>query len=145
MRILLAIDDSEYGEAALRMVATQNRPESNAVRLITVLEPIIPLAFSETPVAYGKQLDEILRNRHKRATALLSRFARKLKDKGFRVTTALLEGDVRRSIVQAAEKWKANLIVVGSHSRRGLSRVVLGSVSEFVARHALCSVQIVRK
>jgi len=47
-------------------------------------------------------------------------------------------------IIDDAKKWGADLIVVGSHGRTGLDRFLLGSVSEAVARHAACSVEIVR-
>jgi nucleotide-binding universal stress UspA family protein len=145
MKILLAIDKSEYGRAALRMVGTQHDPSKHQIRILTVLEPLIPLAYTETPMVYGPRLDAMLRDRTKSAKSLLDRAATELRDKGFSVTTALREGDTRREIVQEAEKWRAKLIVVGSHSRKGMTRMVLGSVSEYVARHAHCSVEIVRR
>jgi len=48
-------------------------------------------------------------------------------------------------ILQQANEWGADLIVVGSHGRRGLSRFLLGSVSEAVALYAACSVEIIRQ
>ena len=53
-------------------------------------------------------------------------------------------GDIRDTIIDAAAEWRADLIVVGSHGQRGIQRFLLGSVAEFVARHAKCSVEIVR-
>jgi nucleotide-binding universal stress UspA family protein len=47
-------------------------------------------------------------------------------------------------IIDAAEAWKAELIVIGSHGRKGLQRFLLGSVAESIARHAACSVEIIR-
>ena len=47
-------------------------------------------------------------------------------------------------IIDSAAEWRADLIVVGSHGRSGIPRFLLGSVAEFVARHAKCSVEIVR-
>jgi nucleotide-binding universal stress UspA family protein len=47
-------------------------------------------------------------------------------------------------ILDCATKWKADLIVVGSHGKNGIQRLLLGSVSEYVATHAKCSVEIVR-
>ena len=54
-------------------------------------------------------------------------------------------GDPVESIVETARDWPAELVVIGSHGRGGLGRVVLGSVAEGVARHAPCPVLIVRK
>jgi nucleotide-binding universal stress UspA family protein len=53
-------------------------------------------------------------------------------------------GDPATAICQAAEEWRADLIVVGSHGRGGVGRVLLGSVADAVARHAACPVLIVR-
>jgi nucleotide-binding universal stress UspA family protein len=56
----------------------------------------------------------------------------------------VLTGSARRTIVEAAEAWGADLIVVGSHGYRSWERMLLGSVSQAVAAHAACSVEIVR-
>jgi nucleotide-binding universal stress UspA family protein len=53
-------------------------------------------------------------------------------------------GDPRSCILDVAKEWGADLIVLGSHGRRGLDRFLLGSVSETVAVHAPCSVRVVR-
>jgi len=54
-------------------------------------------------------------------------------------------GDPASSIAGAARDWAADLVVIGSHGREGVDRVLLGSVAEGVARHAPCPVLIVRK
>ena len=54
-------------------------------------------------------------------------------------------GDPVRSIVEAARDWPADLVVIGSHGRDGVGRILLGSVAEGVARHAPCPVLVVRK
>ena len=61
------------------------------------------------------------------------------------VTTEVIDGSPSRVIVETADEWKANLIVVGSHGHGFWSRVLLGSVSDSVVRHAHCSVVTVRK
>ena len=70
--------------------------------------------------------------------------ARELERAGFATSTTVQEGEPRQVILHCAATWRANLIVVGSHGKTGLDRLLLGSVSEHVARHALCSVEIVR-
>jgi nucleotide-binding universal stress UspA family protein len=47
-------------------------------------------------------------------------------------------------MLDGAAAWRADLIVVGSHGKTGLDRLLLGSVSEHIARHAPCSVEMVR-
>ena len=63
---------------------------------------------------------------------------------GFKVDSRVVENEVRTGILDAAHEWRADLIVLGSHGQKGLRKFLLGSVAEFVARHAHCSVQIVR-
>ena len=63
---------------------------------------------------------------------------------GLTVETAVRQGDPRTVIVDDADTWHADLIVVGSHGRTGLKRLVLGSVAQSVVAHAHCSVEVVR-
>jgi nucleotide-binding universal stress UspA family protein len=79
-----------------------------------------------------------------RAEDLVGHVAKVIEGAGFSVATVLKEGDAKREILAFAEEWQPDLIVVGSHGRTGADRFLLGSVSEAVARHAGCSVQIVR-
>jgi nucleotide-binding universal stress UspA family protein len=61
-----------------------------------------------------------------------------------KATGAVLSGNTKQAILQEAQECAADLIVVGSHGRRGLKRFFLGSVSEAVAMNAHCSVVVVR-
>jgi nucleotide-binding universal stress UspA family protein len=69
---------------------------------------------------------------------------RRLEVAHFTVTTEIRAGDARRVILDSAAEWHPDLIVLGSHGRHGLERLLLGSVSESVVRHASCSVSVVR-
>jgi nucleotide-binding universal stress UspA family protein len=60
-------------------------------------------------------------------------------------TEAIPAASPKELILSEAVEWNADLIVVGSYGRRGMSRLVLGSVSEAVALHANCSVEIIRR
>jgi len=140
MRILLAVDDSPFSEAAVAALIAQFDPARAEVRVVHVLEP---LAFSAPPQMDPQYYPE-LQVQVKDAQELVGRVARKLEGAGFRVSTAVEKGEARSAIVDMAAAWGAHLILVGSHGRKGLSRFLLGSVSEAVARHAPCSVEIVR-
>jgi nucleotide-binding universal stress UspA family protein len=78
------------------------------------------------------------------AKALAAKAAGALRSAGVNVTTAVVQGDPKSIILDNAKTWGADLIVLGSHGRKGLERFLVGSVSEAVLRHAHCSVEIVR-
>jgi nucleotide-binding universal stress UspA family protein len=63
---------------------------------------------------------------------------------GLKTSGEVLSGNPKEVILEEARRWDADLIVVGSHGRRGFKRFLLGSVSEAVAMNAHCSVVVVR-
>jgi nucleotide-binding universal stress UspA family protein len=142
LKVLLAIDDSKFSEAATQTLISQIQPKGTEVRVLHVIE-LYPL-FS-----FGRQLAPELavateEHRHF-ADALVAKTAKALRDAGFdHVTTAIEQGDPKIVILDAASEWRPDLIILGSHGRKGLGRFPMGSVSEAVARHASCSVEIVR-
>jgi nucleotide-binding universal stress UspA family protein len=146
MKILLAIDDSKFSEAALQLMIAQSRPQDTAVRVAHVVEPMeIIFPEGKWELRMSRDLEEVRKKKLDRAQELVAAAADTLRAKGFEtVDTAVREGDVRAEVIDAAAEWHADLIVIGSHGRKGMDRFLLGSVSEFVARHARCSVEIVR-
>ena len=145
MRILLAIDGSPCSNAAVDEVCRRPWPSGSEVRLISVRSPIELNLRAETsihPVNYdnifeqpgwerGKILDD--------AATALEQFAPDL-----HVISALLEGRAKEVILDEAERWAADLIIVGSNGYGTFKRFFLGSVSLAVAMNATCSVEIVR-
>jgi len=144
MKILLPIDDSKHSEAALQLVVSQIRPLDTEVRVLHVMEPLEYAFPPQMAAGYAPELDEIQKERSKQARELVTRAAEKLRAAGYKTDTAVFEGNIRAVIIDIAADWHADLIVLGSHGRKGLDRFLLGSVSEFVTRHARCSVEIVR-
>jgi nucleotide-binding universal stress UspA family protein len=144
VKILLAVDDSRYSQAAIQAVLHTARPQESEVRVLHVLEPIIfpPEAQTWTSLpVYAEMMEQERRE----ATRLAKEAADKLEAAGLKQTShSVEEGNPKVVIVDEANKWGADLIVLGSHGRKGLDRFLLGSVSEAVARHAACSVEIVR-
>jgi len=140
MRILLAVEDSKYSQAATRDVAEQTRAQSAEILLLHVIQPIAVSSPPQMAAGYAPELEE----QKKQARDLVERFAQTLRRDDFKVAAEIATGGVGEKIVERAAEWHADLIVLGSHGRRGASRLLLGSVTEFVARHAPCSVKIVR-
>lgn len=144
MKILLAIDGSKFSEAAVLTVTERIRSEDAEVRVLTVVDLMNYFTTEEAAKAYVPQIEEIRQDRLKKAKELIDRATRLLQAAGFKVSGGVSEGDPKARILGAAEEWGADLIVLGSHGRKGFDRALLGSVSEVVARHAPCSVEIVR-
>ncbi len=140
MKIVMGVDESKFSETLLRTMVTQFSPEKTEVLVLHVLQPI---GFSTPPQMAPGYVPE-LEDQKKPAHALVERIAKELRSAGFKADTAVEVGDVRESIIDSAAEWHADLIVVGSHGQRGIQRFLLGNVAEFVARHARCSVEIVR-
>jgi len=64
--------------------------------------------------------------------------------RGLKVVAAVEQGDPKSKILDAAEEWHADKIVLGSHGRKGLGGFLIAGISDAVARHAHCFVEIVR-
>jgi len=144
MKILLAIDGSKCSEAATRLLTAQVKAENTEVRLLHVVEPFPESLAKEMGAKDYANFAGARLQRRTWAGELLAQAVEKLHTAGFKVTSSIEEGDPRSVILDAAEGWGADLIVVGSHGRTGLERFLIGSVSEAVARYARCSVEIVR-
>jgi nucleotide-binding universal stress UspA family protein len=147
MKILLAVDGSESSEAAAQAVVTRFRPESTEVRVLHAVEWL-----KEMPPSFAYALgpacaDDIVKSReesYQRAGHLVARIGDMLSAAGFRTSVSTPDLDPRHAIIDAAAQWPADLIVMGSHGRRGIDRLLMGSVAEAVVRHAPCSVEIER-
>ena len=140
MKVLIGIDNSKFFENVIRAVVNQFRPENTEVLVLHVLQPVEPVAPPEMAQGYAPELEE----QEKPAHALVERVADELRRAGFKAYSAVKVGDVKESILDTAAEWHADLIAVGSHGRRDIQSFLLGSVAESVARHAKCSVEIVR-
>jgi nucleotide-binding universal stress UspA family protein len=144
MKILLAIDNSEYSAEAIKEVAKRPWPPKTIVRVISVVEPV-PAPAAELWYDASGSLERVQQEMTKRAAKLTQKTSESLKRKELKIESAVREGDARALIVDEARKWSADLIVLGSHGYTGIKRLLLGSVASSVVSHAPCSVEIVRK
>ena len=143
MRILLAIDGSAPSQDALEEVVHRPWPSPSTLRILSVIQPYTPPA---TEIVLASATLEEVRQRQAQDAEQFTRQAReRIGASGLNVETAVREGDPRTAIIDAADEWQADLIVVGSHGRTGLTRLVMGSVAQAVVAHAHCSVEVVRR
>ena len=140
MQILLAIDGSNCSDVSVKSVAKRPWPAGSRVRVLLVIEPVtcpVPEAVT-MPESWYEAMRRAARATIMRAVTVLN------DSTGLEVETAIRIGQPEGVIVQEAEDWQANLIIVGSHGRGRVGRFLLGSVSQAVALRAGCSVEIVR-
>jgi nucleotide-binding universal stress UspA family protein len=144
MKILLAIDESQCSLEATRILQRQFRTENVEIRVLSVVEPISIYISADVFPHFTPQVESIEEDRQKQAMVLVSQVAKELRSAGFQATELIDLGDAKTKIIENATDWQADLILMGSHGWKGLNRFLLGSVSDAVARHAPCSVEIVR-
>jgi nucleotide-binding universal stress UspA family protein len=146
MRILLAVDGSPYSEAAIKEVASRVWPAGTEVKIVTAFE--LPLAPAPEvwalPPDYFEQLEQAARDH---AKSVNDGAVVQLKGSAaptIEISGEILAGSARSVILEEAEAWAADLIVLGSHGYGAWQRFLLGSVSQAVVSHAKCSVEVVR-
>ena len=123
-RVLLATDGSETSLKAAMQLSDRPWPEGSEFRILTVEEPWVM-----KPSSVVSDIDSA---------------EQVLVSAGLKPTVAILSGKPKEVILTEAKNWNADLIVVGSHGRRGFKRFLLGSVSEGVAMNAHCAVVVAR-
>jgi len=136
-RILLATDLSPVTDDATDWAFTLAKRSDAALLVVSVIDP------RELRLPGGRfraRVDQVRDGREAAATILVER-GRRL---GIPVTFLVWTGEPGESIVLAAEAEDVDIILVGAHGRGAIGRLVMGSVSEYVARHAPCPVLIVR-
>jgi nucleotide-binding universal stress UspA family protein len=143
MKILIAIDGSDFSQAALQSIIARPWPANTSVKVLHVVEPP-SLLMGREMAAYDPEFEAVWKALREQAKDLVEKAAEKLRAAQFIVSTELVEGDPKSHIIDVANAWHADMIVLGSHGRTGLSRFLIGSVSQAVVRHAHCSVEIIR-
>lgn len=150
IKILLATDGSDSSAKAVSSVADRLWPAGSELKIISVRELLVlenqVTASPSCPVYPESLLDEIMGDACKRAESAVSEARGSLSSSGLHVVEGCETpvGDPRAILLDEASAWGADLIVLGSRGRHGFDRMLLGSVSESIAMHAHCSVEVVR-
>jgi nucleotide-binding universal stress UspA family protein len=144
MKILVATDGSGYSGIALRSVVSRPWPNGSEVKVLCVPEPFVPIGVF--PYFELKEIENLNTSAFKEAKKAVDAGANILAKLDAKVSaeTPLPQGSPARIIVKEAQEWGAHMIVLGSHGRRGFDRLTMGSVSEHVAFHAHCSIEVIR-
>ncbi|AUA57837.1 Putative universal stress protein SAV1710 [Achromobacter spanius] len=143
-RILVPIDGSPTAEAGLKEAIRMAQLMQASLRMIHVVDE---LSFALTVDAYSYHAGELLDLTRKNGAKLLETAVNTARAAGVEADSVLYENldrTVHQRVMDEADDWKADLIVLGTHGRRGVRRAVLGSSAETIMRGAAVPVLLVR-
>jgi len=145
-RILLAVDDSPGSTLAAKSVAERQWSPDAEVTVLSIVEMHLGLPQAVLSEIGATTLEKERVAAMQRAQNAIRTAREILEPTGLLVFESLsvLLDPPAQIISEEAAKWAANVIVLGSHGHRGVSRFLMGSISEDVAEHAACSVQVIR-
>ena len=143
MKILIGVDDSPHSQAAIEFVKRMTWPAGTEVVVVSAVRPTVAL-YTEVYIPVPETLERVSEDQRRFHEDLVSRTELQLRDSGFRTTARVRVGDPREALIEMARREGADLIVVGSHGRSGLTKLLMGSVASHVVTHAPCDVLVVR-
>jgi universal stress protein A len=141
--ILLPTDFSECGNYALSYAASLARSFGASILCVHVIEPMVPtVGYSgmTEPLPIADITDQLENS----AERELPKIAEREEFAGLEIEELIVHGEAASEIVRVAREHKVDLIVVSSHGRTGLGRILFGSTAEAVVRHAPCPVLVVK-
>ncbi|MEK7830606.1 MAG: universal stress protein [Acidobacteriota bacterium] len=144
MRVLLAMDHSPYSWFAVESMTLRPWPPGTIVRVVSAVETLIPampeMWYDATDVFERTQQELI-----KQAERVTARAVKALAANGLWANSVVRDGNLRQVIIEEAENWNADLIILGSHDHAGIKGWLLGSVEQYVVKNAPCSVEVIRE
>jgi len=149
IRILAATDGSKQADFMMDVVARRSWPASTEVRVVSVLESLIPAGdllestpfASSSAFATARERDTLKRAR---LEDIAETSAKRLRIAGLAVSSIVLDGEPGKVIVDEANRWSADTVFVGARGLGWFDRFTLGSTSTHVVNHAPCTVEVVR-
>lgn len=147
-RILIGIDDTKYSKHAAEYGFELAHTFNAVVALVNIVAPAIiqqpadPSMLGAFIPSFATENTEVENIQHEYSKKLLDDMAATM-GKGLEVTTFSQLGPTAQSIIDCAAEFRASLIVIGTHRRHGLDRLIMGSVAEHVLRNSPIPVLIV--
>lgn len=142
MKILIAVDDSLCSDRAVEFITRVRWPAGSRTIVCSALQPSAGVRAAAN--GFGAGAPEPDARPRRRLEALVSRAQCRLRDSGFPAEVRIVAGDAREVLIDVVKDERVDLLVVGSHGRTGLAKLMLGSVSSHLVTHAPCSVLVVK-
>ena len=113
MKILLAVDGSEFSPAATQVLVSQTRREGAEVLVLRVVEPRAFFTPPQMAPGYAPEQDGIIKEDFLYAQESVDQASQALRSAGFNVNTRVVEAETRNGILDIAAEWRADLVVLG--------------------------------
>src|SRR5690606_3966503 len=143
-KILIAVDDSKYSYRAAAYGFTLARKLYAEVALVHINEFPVAANMTGDPLLGdpGIVIPNILDIQKESSQKLIHDLKQEF-GAGLEVQEFILEGNITDEVIKTAKDFKASLLVMGTHSRTGISHFLSGSIAESISRHSICPVLIV--
>lgn len=142
MNVLVGLDDSRCSEVVLERIATLLWPKD--ARFL-VLSAVPPIFVGPGEAASADAIGHLLEEQQRYHSEIAKRGMERLRKAGLQAETRVVVQDPRSAILDAARAGGVDLIIVGSHGRTGIQKLLLGSVASHVVTHAHCDVLVIRE
>jgi len=138
--ILVATDGSEYGNAAVNEALKYAKKYGGAIKIVHVIN-VMANFQEDSPIFFPQLIEDLI----KRVKSDLNALKVRAEKEGVSAETFVKEDEPHRAIVNLAEELKSDVIILGSHGRTGMQRLLMGSVAERVIGHTNCAALVVKK
>ena len=146
-RILVAVDGSPTANRGLKAAIALARDQDASLEIVHVIDDATMIAYLPGEYVPAQYIDSMLKDLRKAGEAVVAKAAKEASEAGVAARSALIEtrgSTVAHAILRQARKLRPDIIVLGTHGRRGLRRVILGSDAETVVRESSVPVLLVR-
>jgi len=144
MRVVIGIDHSPHSDAAIAWVKRANWPIESRFWLVSAV-PVSAGVYAYADAGGYQGMATVQEEQLASHRELTTHAENELRAMGLATETRVELGDARDLIVRTAESVGADLVVVGSHGRTGLPRLLMGSVASYVVSHAPCDVMVIKR
>jgi nucleotide-binding universal stress UspA family protein len=144
-KVMVAIDNTGLSDLVPAALSKQVVPAETEVLVVEVVEPLMYTAPPEMSPGYQPEMVARRKDLQYKAKGILDSAVKVLRYAGFKADARVVENEIKAGILDAAAEWNADLLIVTSHSRRGVAKFFHRSVAQAIVHEAPCSVLVLKE